>query len=125
MTAIKPNRKSTSPTRIGVTLLAGVADDESVLAKLRGTPHIVRLIFILATNERRWRRCIRLPKKTSNDEDNDVDNDDDDNDDDDNDDDDTTTTTTKSRATTPSADGGDVVIVSGDHFLGEGRRLMK
>ena len=61
MTTIKLDRKSALPTRIGVTLLAGVADDESVLAKLRGTPHIVRLIFILATNERRWGRCIRSP----------------------------------------------------------------
>ena len=70
MTTIKPNQKSTS-TQIGVTLLAGVNDDESVWAKLRGTPHIVRLIFILATNERRWRRCIRCPKTTADDDDED------------------------------------------------------
>ena len=55
----KPDQKLTSMTQIGVTLLAGVADDGSVLAKLRGTPHIVRFIFILTTNEHRWRRCIR------------------------------------------------------------------
>ena len=36
-----------------LTILAGVADDESVLSKLRGIPHIVKLIFILATNEDR------------------------------------------------------------------------
>jgi len=76
-TTTKPNRKSSPTIRIGVTLLAGVSDDESVWAKLRGTPHIVRLIFILATNERRWRRCIRSPKARDDDDDNDDDDSDD------------------------------------------------
>ena len=40
--------------KVGVTILNGVADDECILAKLRGMPHLVKFIFILATNEYRW-----------------------------------------------------------------------
>ena len=48
-----------------LTLFAGVGDSECHLSLLRGMPHILKLIYMLATNEHRresrWKRCIRLP----------------------------------------------------------------
>ena len=46
---------------IYLILLAGVCDPDSILSLLRGTPHLVDLIFELATNEAWWRKCVRLP----------------------------------------------------------------
>ena len=34
----------------------------SDLSKLGGIPHLVKLIFELATNESFWKKCIRLPE---------------------------------------------------------------
>ena len=42
-------------------LFAGVGDSNCHLSLLRGMPHILKLIFQLATNEYWWKRCIRLP----------------------------------------------------------------
>ena len=47
--------------QILMTLLQGVYDPESPLSTLRGIPHLLRLIFQLATNEFWWRKCVKLP----------------------------------------------------------------
>ena len=44
-----------------LALFAGVGDPDCQLALLRGMPHILKLIYQLATNEVWWKRCIRLP----------------------------------------------------------------
>ena len=46
-----------------MTLFKGVYDPESPLSTLRGIPHLLRLIFQLATNEFWWRKCIKLPDR--------------------------------------------------------------
>jgi len=43
------------------TLLAAVNDSNSIFSHLRGTPHVLELIIRLATNELRWKKCIRVP----------------------------------------------------------------
>ena len=46
---------------IWTTLVLGTKDEDSVLSCLRGVPHILRLIFQLVINDRRWKKCIQLP----------------------------------------------------------------
>ena len=51
----------TTRDQILVTILAGVHDPLSPLSTLRGIPHLVKLIYQLATNEIWWKKCIRFP----------------------------------------------------------------
>ena len=46
---------------IFLALLSGVHDAESPLSALRGIPHVIKLIFTLATNEYWWKKCIVVP----------------------------------------------------------------
>ena len=63
MASLEGEAKVATCEEILLTLFAGVGDSECYLSLLRGMPHIIKLIYILATNEhrRRWKRCIRLP----------------------------------------------------------------
>ena len=65
MASLEVEAKVATCEEILLTLFAGVGDSECHLSLLRGMPHILKLIYVLATNEHRresrWKRCIRLP----------------------------------------------------------------
>ena len=61
MMASLDSTKVATREQISTILFAGVDDNDSQLSLLRGMPHILDRIFRLATNEPRWKRCIRLP----------------------------------------------------------------
>ena len=47
--------------QIAKTLLEGMYDDACILSLFRGHPHLIETIWTLATNESRWKRCIKFP----------------------------------------------------------------
>ena len=60
-TSINSMTKPASIRDVRKTLLAAVNDSNSIFSHLRGTPHVLELIIRLATNELRWKKCIRVP----------------------------------------------------------------
>ena len=53
--------EAATPHQIRTIVLAGIHDPRTYLSLLRGTPHLIQFVYQLATNEHRWKTCIRLP----------------------------------------------------------------
>ena len=49
---------------IAKILLKGMYDNDCILSKLQGHQHLIETICTLATNEDRWKKCLKLPTKT-------------------------------------------------------------
>ena len=58
---LKKNMDDDHSYQIAKTLVEGMYDDACILSLFRGHPHLIETIWTLATNESRWKRCIKFP----------------------------------------------------------------